>query len=222
MSASPATEEAHRTGPGPAHLGGPSPILPTRAWCWARKYWMKEGRNTPYRILKLTPPLLALTRAPKNITQRPRTVVWRMQKNHSARPGNQTSQNLTSLNHTIKALSLESQQIHLCQVSAGGRRLTICLPEVPPWVQVLLFPSNRGLIPRPCWTEIWAQMPLLFKGLMPLIHKDVMNPYEDWAQRCVNMVKKKRKVSVSFVSFLILMLLLIVIWEFKSISVLYW
>lgn len=35
-------------------------------------------------------------------------------------------------------------------------------------------------------------MPLLFKGLMPLIHKDVMNPYEERAQQCVNMVKKKK------------------------------
>lgn len=104
-SVSPATEAAHRTGPGPTHLVGPSPILPSTgpgAEQRLRKHWMKEGRNAPDRILKLVPPLLALARAPKNITQRPRAVVWRMQKNHSARPGNQTSQNLTSLNHTLK------------------------------------------------------------------------------------------------------------------------
>ena len=45
-------------------------------------------------------------------------------------------------------------------------------------------------------------MPLLFKGLMPLIHKDVMNPYEERAQQCVNMVKKKKSKCI-IVSFLI-------------------
>ena len=64
-------------------------------------YWMKEGRDAQDRILKLAALPQALARAPKNITHRPRAVVWRMQ-NNSVRPGSQTSQNLTSRNQTIK------------------------------------------------------------------------------------------------------------------------
>lgn len=65
---------------------------------------MKEGRDAQDRILKLAALPQALARARKNITHRPRAVVWRTQ-NNSARPGNQTSPTLTSLNQTIKLCS---------------------------------------------------------------------------------------------------------------------